>query len=68
MAKKNENTEKRYIVTVDANQNFCGVDACGVQFSNGKAEIVDPRAAAWFDEHDGYSVSMIVEAEPSTEA
>lgn len=53
MAKK---AEKIYIVTVDSNPGFCGVDACGVQFSHGQAETSDTRAVAWFEEHDGYSV------------
>ena len=56
---KNEGT--KYIVTVVANPDFCGVDACGVHFAHGQAEITNDRAAAWFEEHDGYKVEKVKE-------
>lgn len=61
MAKKEPTGNKKYQITVTANPDFCGLDACGVQFSHGKAETDDPRAAAWFQEHDGYAVSAVEE-------
>jgi len=59
---KTEAAAKRYAITVTSNPNYCGVDVCGVQFSNGKAETDNARAASWFTEHDGYDVSEIAEA------
>lgn len=53
-AKKNEG--KTFIVTVTTNPDFCGVGAGGAHFAHGKAEITDPRLAAWFKEHAGYKV------------
>lgn len=46
-----------YHIAVKDNPNFCGVDACGVQFSNGQADTDNARAAAWFQEHNGYTVT-----------
>lgn len=46
-----------YHIQVDDNPGFCGVDACGVQFSNGQADTDNARAAAWFREHKGYTVT-----------
>lgn len=46
-----------FIIKVDANPGFCGVDAGGVQFSHGQAVTDDARMAAWFAEHEGYSVA-----------
>ena len=51
-----ENEVKTYIVTVTTNKDFCGIGAGGVHFAHGKAEITDPRLAAWFKDHDGYKV------------
>lgn len=45
-----------FVVTVESNPSFCGIDAGGVQFANGKAVITDVRMANWFKEHDGYKV------------
>lgn len=59
---------KKYIVTVKNNPEFCGKGAGGVQFSNGKAENVTERMAAWFKEHKGYEVKEVeVEAEDETD-
>lgn len=52
MAKK-----KRYIITVNNKPSCCEVGACGIQFAHGKAETEDARAAAWFREHSGYTVT-----------
>lgn len=57
MADKKTECGKRYRIVVDCNPDYCGVDACGVQFSHGQAETGDARAAAWFAEHDGYTVT-----------
>lgn len=59
MAKKSQTG--KYQITVTANPDFCGLDACGVQFSHGMAETANPRAAAWFQEHDGYAVNAVDE-------
>lgn len=70
MAKKAKK-EKKYIVTVKNNPEFCGKGAGGVQFANGKAENVTARMAAWFKEHRGYDVKEVeveVEDEADTEA
>ncbi len=53
--------KKKYRITVDTNQGFCGVDAGGVQFAHGEAIIEDDRLANWFGEHAGYSVSEVEE-------
>lgn len=54
--------EKKYIVTVKNNPEFCGKGAGGVQFANGKAENVTERMAAWFMEHPGYEVKEVAES------
>lgn len=48
---------KRYRIEVDTNPDYCGVDAYGIQFSHGKAETENANAAAWFSEHEGYTVT-----------
>lgn len=47
---------KEYTVKVDANPDFCGIGACGLHFAHGEAKTTSERAAAWFREHDGYTV------------
>ena len=65
---KKAKKEKKYIVTVKNNPEFCGKGAGGVQFSNGKAENVSDRMAEWFKEHNGYEVKEIeVEAVDGTD-
>ena len=54
---------KTYIVTVKNNPKFCGKGAGGVQFANGKAEVVSDRLADWFKTHPGYEVKE-VKADP----
>lgn len=49
----------KFIVRVDANPDYCGIDAGSVQFAHGEAVITDARMAAWFKEHDGYSVEVV---------
>lgn len=48
---------KKYLVKVDSNPNYCGIGAGGVQFANGQAVIESERMAAWFREHNGYTVT-----------
>lgn len=48
-----------YEIKITTNPNFCGVDAGGVQFSYGKAQITGGRMVEWFREHDGYEVVEI---------
>lgn len=48
---------KKYVVKVDSNPNYCGIGAGGVQFANGQAVIESERMAAWFREHNGYTVT-----------
>lgn len=60
VAPAKENTApavKEYIVAVDNNPNFCGIGAGGAQFANGQARVTSARLAAWFREHDGYTVT-----------
>lgn len=45
-----------YTVKVTANPDFCGIGACGLHFAHGEAKTTSERAAAWFREHDGYTV------------
>lgn len=58
--------EKRYLVEVETDANYCGICAGGVQFAYGKAEIPEGRMAEWYREHDGYKVTEI--ADEATEA
>ena len=51
-----KNPEK-WMVSVDGNPAYCGIGAGGVQFANGNAVIESARMAAWFREHDGYTVT-----------
>ena len=48
---------KKYLIKVESNPTFCGIDAGGVQFANGQAIIEDGQLVNWFKEHEGYSVS-----------
>ena len=50
---------KKWKVEVTANPNFCGVDAGGVQFAHGEAEVENERLAKWFKKHAGYKVTEI---------
>lgn len=59
MAEKKTERAKRYRIIVDGSPAYCGVDAYGIQFSHGKAETEDANAAAWFSEHDGYTVTEV---------
>lgn len=49
--------EKKWLVKVKSNPNFCGIDAGSVQFAHGQAVITDARMAAWFRSHEGYEVT-----------
>lgn len=63
MAAKKAKKITGYEIKVVTNPNFCGVDAGGVQFSYGKAQITGGRMVDWFREHDGYEVTEIVTEE-----
>ncbi len=55
---KKEATEgKKYLIEVTSNPSFCGIDAGGVQFANGKAIIGEGILVNWFKEHEGYTVT-----------
>lgn len=62
MAKKTTKKVHGYEITIPGNPNFCGVDAGGVQFAYGKAQIDECRMVEWFKEHEGYEVKEIEEA------
>lgn len=59
MAAKKTKKVTGYEIKVVSNPNFCGVDAGGVQFSYGKAQITEGRMVEWFREHEGYEVTEI---------
>lgn len=52
---------KKYVIKVETNPTFCGIDAGGVQFANGQAVIDECPLVEWFRTHEGYSVA---EADP----
>lgn len=62
-AKKTENVEKQYIVTIKENETFCGEGAGGAQFAHGQATITDDWLAEWFRTHKGYKVEEVVPTE-----
>lgn len=51
----------KYIIKVETNPTFCGIDAGGVQFANGQAIIEECPLLNWFKEHEGYSVETVEE-------
>ena len=51
----------KYIIKVETNPTFCGIDAGGVQFANGQAIINECPLVGWFREHEGYSVTEVEE-------
>lgn len=51
----------KYIIKVETNPTFCGIDAGGVQFANGQAIIEECPLLNWFREHEGYSVEAVIE-------
>ena len=59
MAAKKTKKVTGYEIKVVSNPNFCGIDAGGVQFSYGKAQITEGRMVEWFREHEGYEVTGI---------
>lgn len=63
-----ENKEKKYRVKVTTNPGFCGIDAGGVQFANGVAEIGEGSLVNWFREHEGYEVTEAPEVEAAKAA
>ena len=66
MATKKTKAVTGYEIKVVTNPDFCGVDAGGVQFSYGKAQIAGGRMVDWFREHEGYEVTEITADEEST--
>lgn len=50
--------KKAYLVTVQ-NKQYCGVDAGGVQFANGKAMVPEGRILDWFRDTEGYEVEEL---------
>lgn len=59
MAAKKTKKVTGYEIKVVTNPGFCGIDAGGVQFSYGKAQIAEGRMVEWFREHEGYEVTEI---------
>ena len=55
--KKEATVGQKYIIEVTSNPSFCGIDAGGVQFANGKAIIGEGILVNWFKEHEGYTVT-----------
>ena len=51
----------KYIIKVETNPTFCGIDAGGVQFANGQAIIEECPLLNWVREHEGYSVEAVAE-------
>ena len=51
----------KFIIKVETNPTFCGIDAGGVQFANGQAIIEECPLLNWFKEHEGYSVETVEE-------
>lgn len=66
MAAKKAKAVTGYEIRVVTNPDFCGVDAGGVQFSYGKAQIAEGRMVDWFREHEGYEVTEITADEEHT--
>jgi hypothetical protein len=56
---------KTFIIHTTNIPDFTGIDAGNVAFANGKATITNARMAAWFREHEGYSVEE-VESTPAS--
>ena len=54
---------KTYTVSIDGNDEYCGVGAGGAQFAHGKATITSDRLANWFKEHKGYTVTEVKDAD-----
>lgn len=47
----------KYIIEVVSRPDCCEVGAFGIHFAYGKGGTDSQRAAAWFEEHDGYKVT-----------
>lgn len=52
----------KFIVKIDKRPEYCGEGAGGAQFAHGQAEITNPRLAAWFKAHKGYTVTEVKDA------
>lgn len=55
MAKQNNKNEKVFIVESPV-KNFCGINAGGVHFAYGKAEVNEGWVLDWYRKH-GYKVT-----------
>ena len=55
-AEKAPKKPSQWTVKVSGNPKYCGTGACGLQFAYGKCVTDNPRAVAWYKEHDGYEV------------
>ena len=62
-ATKKNSSVKQYKISIEGNENFCGVDAGGVQFAYGYAIIAEGRMVDWFKEHEGYIVEEVKDSE-----
>lgn len=67
MAGKKKEELKTYKVTVNKNPGYCGEGAGGAQFAHGSALITSNRLAAWFREHEGYTVEEVGKTEESAD-
>lgn len=54
-----------WLIEIEANPGFCGVDVAGLQFAHGAAETTDPWIAEWCRTHAGYRVTPLRGAEPA---
>lgn len=67
--KAKEKKVKGYLIAVETNPDFVGIGAGGVQFAYGKAMVAaDSAIVGWYREHDGYSVTEILDEENETPA
>lgn len=67
MSAKKKEELRTYKVTVKDNPGYCGEGAGGAQFAHGSALITSDRLAAWFREHEGYTVEEVGKLEESAD-
>ena len=67
MTKASSNKVVGYEIKVIHNPNYVGVGAGGVQFAYGTAKVAaDSTIVHWYRDHDGYTVTEIVEEAAET--
>ena len=66
VAKKKEEL-KTYRVKVKDNPGYCGEDHGGPHIKNKISLITSDRLAAWFREHEGYTVEEVEKPEESAD-